>query len=104
MPQGLFYFPQAVYLCGLMLLEESSSGNDQFSRYAAGLAGTSKGGSILSLLETILQHKRGEEFCYLTQWVVQQLKLVRDSGGRGQQQGQISIPILILYVNNKLLC
>ena len=76
-----------MYLCGLLLLEESPSGNDQFSRYAAGLTGTSKGGSILSLLETILQHKRGEEFCYLTQWVVQQLKLVRDSGGRGQQQG-----------------
>ena len=84
-------FFQAVYLCGIILLEESSSGNDQFSRYAAGLAVTCKGGSILSLLETILQNKRGEEFSYLTQWVLQQLRQVRDSGGTGSrsQQGRI---------------
>ena len=84
-------FLQAVYLCGIILLEESSSGNDQFSRYAAGLAVTCKGGSILSLLETILQNKRGEEFSYLTQWVLQQLRQVRDSGGTGSrsQQGGI---------------
>ena len=74
-----------------MLLEELPSENDQFSRYAAGLTGTSKGGSILSLLETILQHKRGEEFCYLTHWVVQKLKSVRDSGGRGQQLGKVCL-------------
>ena len=48
--------------------------------------------SILLLLETILQNKRGEEFSYLTQWVLQQLRQVRDSGGKGSrsQQGRIS--------------
>jgi len=81
-----------------MLLEESSSGNDQFSRYAAGLAVTCKGGSILSLLETILQNKRGEEFSYLTQWVLQQLRQVRDSGGTSnhfQQQGVSQTSVLL---------
>ena len=84
---------QALYLCGLMLLQEDASQSHSFSECATEPLGQ-EGRSLLQSLEALAASQRADEHRPLLMWVIQQLQVIQKQqmgtpvDGEGWRRGE----------------